>query len=67
LIIPRQSVRTFEDADALRRLHAEDRARTSGDLRGDRARTPNKARELMRRHLLNGRDRYRQLLAGKAK
>jgi DNA-binding FadR family transcriptional regulator len=66
LIIPRQSIRTFEDADALRgylqRVEQEHRA----ILEAIETRVPNKARELMRRHLLNGRDRYRQLAAEKS-
>jgi GntR family transcriptional repressor for pyruvate dehydrogenase complex len=67
LIIPRQSIRTFEDGNAqrsyMRRIEQEHQA----IFEAIEARSPNKARELMRRHLLNGRDRYRQLLAGKAK
>jgi GntR family transcriptional repressor for pyruvate dehydrogenase complex len=67
LIIPRQSVRTFEDADALRNYMRKIEQEHQAIFEAIAARTPNKARELMRRHLLNGRDRYRQLLAGKAK
>lgn len=67
LIIPRQSVRTFEDTDALRAYMQKIEREHLAILDAIGARAPNKARELMRRHLLNGRDRYRQLLAGKAK
>jgi len=67
LIIPRQSVRTFEDSDAQRNYMHRIEREHQAIFEAIEARAPNKARELMRRHLLNGRDRYRQLLAGKAK
>jgi len=67
LIIPRQSVRTFEDADVLRSYMHKIEREHQAILEAIEAHAPNKARELMRRHLLNGRDRYRQLMAGKAK
>lgn len=67
LIIPRQSVRTFEDAAELRGYMQKIEREHQAILDAIEAHAPNKARELMRRHLLNGRDRYRQLLAGKAK
>ena len=67
MIIPRQSVRTFEDADALRSYMHKIEREHQAIVEAIDARSPNKARELMRRHLLNGRDRYRQLLSGKAK
>lgn len=67
LIIPRQSVRTFEDAAELRSYMQKIEREHQAIFEAIEARAPNKARELMRRHLLNGRDRYRQLLSGKAK
>jgi DNA-binding FadR family transcriptional regulator len=67
LIIPRQSIRTFEDADALRRYLQKVEREHQAIAEAVEARAPSKARELMRRHLLNGRERYRQLAAGKTK
>jgi DNA-binding FadR family transcriptional regulator len=67
LIIPRQSIRTFEDTDALRRYLQKVEREHQAIAEAVEARAPSKARELMRRHLLNGRERYRQLAAGKAK
>jgi GntR family transcriptional repressor for pyruvate dehydrogenase complex len=67
LIIPRQSIRTFEDTDALRRYLQKVEREHQAIAEAVEARAPSKARELMRRHLLNGRERYRQLADGKAK
>ena len=67
LIIPRQSIRTFEDADALRGYLQRVEREHEAILKAVEARKPGEARELMRRHLLNGRDRYRQLSSRKAK
>ena len=67
LIIPRQSIRTFEDTDALRRYLQRVEREHQAIAEAVEARVPSKARELMRRHLLNGRERYRQLADGKAK
>jgi DNA-binding FadR family transcriptional regulator len=67
LIIPRQSVRTFEDTDELRAYMQKIEKEHQAIVEAIEARAPNKARELMRRHLINGRDRYRQLLTGQAK
>ena len=63
LIIPRQSIRTFEDAAALRAYLQKVEREHEAIVDAIEARAPAKARELMRRHLLNGRDRYRQLSA----
>jgi len=67
LIIPRQSVRTFEDTHALRSYMHRIEREHQAILEAIEAHAPNKARDMMRRHLIGGRDRYRQLLAGKAK
>jgi len=67
LIIPRQSIRTFEDTDALRSYLQKVEREHQAIADAVEARAPSKARELMRRHLLNGRERYRQLAAGKEK
>jgi DNA-binding FadR family transcriptional regulator len=67
LIIPRQSIRSFEGApdnmrSYLRRIEKEHDA----ILQAIEARAPKKAREAMRRHLLNSRERYRQLASTQA-
>ena len=62
LIIPRQSIRTHDgDAGLLRRYleSVEKEHRIIFDAIS--ARSPRKARDAMRRHLLNGKERYRQL------
>ena len=60
-------MRTFEDAAELRSYMQKIEREHQAILDAIEVHAPNKARELMRRHLLNGRDRYRQLLGGKAK
>jgi DNA-binding FadR family transcriptional regulator len=62
LIIPRQSIRSFEGRpdnmrNYLRRIEKEHDA----ILQAIEARSPKKARDAMRKHLLNSRERYRQL------
>lgn len=62
LIIPRQSIRSFEGEpddmrSYLRRIEAEHEA----IINAIEARSPKKARDAMRKHLLNSRERYRQL------
>src|SRR3954462_787075 len=62
LIIPRQSIRTFDgDTGLLKRSleSVEKEHRIIFDAIN--ARSPRKARDAMRRHLLNGKERYRQL------
>jgi GntR family transcriptional repressor for pyruvate dehydrogenase complex len=64
LIIPRQSIRTFDGDAALMRRYLENvekEHRLIFEAIG--ARSPRKARDAMRRHLLNGKERYRQLAA----
>jgi GntR family transcriptional regulator, transcriptional repressor for pyruvate dehydrogenase complex len=64
LIIPRQSIRTFDgDAGLMRRYleNVEKEHQTIFDAIS--AKSPRKARDAMRRHLLNGKERYRQLAA----
>ncbi len=62
VIIPRQSIRSFEGRpdsmrSYLRRIEKEHEA----ILQAIEARSPKKARDAMRKHLLNSRERYRQL------
>jgi GntR family transcriptional regulator, transcriptional repressor for pyruvate dehydrogenase complex len=62
LIIPRQSIRSFEGRpdsmrSYLRRIEKEHEA----ILQAIEARSPKNARNAMRKHLLNSRERYRQL------
>lgn len=57
LIIPRQSIRLIDDRAYLKKVAAEhDLILAAIELR-----SPEKAREAMRKHLLNGRERYRRL------
>ena len=67
LIIPRQSIRSFEGQpdemrSYLRRIEKEHEA----ILHAIEARDPKKARDAMRKHLLNSRERYRQLASTQA-
>jgi GntR family transcriptional repressor for pyruvate dehydrogenase complex len=64
LIIPRQSIRTF-DGDAGRMRGYLENVEKEHQIIFDAisARSPRKARDAMRRHLLNGKERYRQLAA----
>lgn len=62
LIIPRQSIRSFDGQPEsmrsyLQRIEKEHEA----ILQAIEARAPKKARDAMRKHLLNSRERYRQL------
>ena len=62
LIIPRQSIRTFEGKGDLQKRYLESVEREH-QLIVDAitARDPRKARDAMRKHLLNGKERYRRL------
>jgi GntR family transcriptional repressor for pyruvate dehydrogenase complex len=67
LIIPRQSIRSFEGRpdsmrSYLRRIEKEHEA----ILQAIELRSPKKARDAMRKHLLNSRERYRQLASTQA-
>ncbi|MET0220497.1 MAG: FadR/GntR family transcriptional regulator [Tardiphaga sp.] len=62
LIIPRQSIRTFEGKAELQKRYLESVEREHQVIvDAITARSPRKARDAMRRHLLNGKERYRQL------
>ena len=67
-IIPRQSIRSFDgQPDAMRAYLQRVEKEHDAVIIAIEKREPGKAREAMRKHLLNSRERYRQLLAGKAK
>lgn len=62
LIIPRQSIRTFEGKADLQQRYLQSIEREHQVIvDAIAARSPRKARDAMRRHLLNGKERYRQL------
>jgi DNA-binding FadR family transcriptional regulator len=62
LIIPRQSIRTFDGKADLQRSYLESVEKEHQVIvDAISARAPRKARDAMRRHLLNGKERYRQL------
>ena len=62
LIIPRQSIRTFEGKLELQKRYLESVEREHVVIMDAIiARDPRKARDAMRKHLLNGKERYRQL------
>ena len=62
LIIPRQSIRTFDgDAAQMRRYLGNVEKEHQAIFDAISARAPRKARDAMRRHLVNGKERYRQL------
>jgi DNA-binding FadR family transcriptional regulator len=62
LIIPRQSIRTFEGNAELQTRYLESVEREHQVIvDAITARSPRKARDAMRRHLLNGKERYRKL------
>ncbi|MDB5653896.1 MAG: GntR family transcriptional regulator [Tardiphaga sp.] len=62
LIIPRQSIRTFEgDAELQTRYLQSVEREHQVIVDAITAREPRKARDAMRKHLLNGKERYRQL------
>jgi DNA-binding FadR family transcriptional regulator len=64
LIIPRQSIRTFDGDAALLRRYLENVEKEHRSIfEAISAKSPRKARDAMRRHLLNGKERYRQLAA----
>jgi GntR family transcriptional regulator, transcriptional repressor for pyruvate dehydrogenase complex len=62
LIIPRQSIRTFEGHAELQQRYLESVEKEHQVIvDAIAAHAPRKARDAMRRHLLNGKERYRQL------
>lgn len=62
LIIPRQSIRTFEGKADLQQRYLESIEREHRlILDAITARDPRKARDAMRKHLVNGKERYRRL------
>jgi GntR family transcriptional repressor for pyruvate dehydrogenase complex len=62
LIIPRQSIRTFDgDSGRMRRYLESVEKEHRAIFDAIAARAPRKAHEAMRRHLINGKERYRQL------
>jgi GntR family transcriptional repressor for pyruvate dehydrogenase complex len=62
LIIPRQSIRTFEGKVDLQKRYLESVEKEHQVIvDAITARSSRKARDAMRRHLLNGKERYRQL------
>ncbi|MEH2474954.1 GntR family transcriptional repressor for pyruvate dehydrogenase complex [Nitrobacteraceae bacterium AZCC 2161] len=62
LIIPRQSIRTFEGKAELQKRYLESVEREHQViLDAIAAHSPRRARDAMRRHLLNGKERYKQL------
>ena len=62
LIIPRQSIRTFEGKIDLQKRYLETVEKEHQVIvDAITARSPRKARDAMRRHLLNGKERYKQL------
>jgi GntR family transcriptional repressor for pyruvate dehydrogenase complex len=65
LIIPRQSIRTFEGNAELQKRYLESVEREHQSIvDAISASSPRKARDAMRRHLLNGKERYRRLANG---
>lgn len=62
LIIPRQSIRTFDGKVELQKRYLENVEKEHQVIvNAISARSPRKARDAMRRHLLNGKERYKQL------
>lgn len=62
LIIPRQSIRTFEGKAELQKRYLESIEREhQAIVDAITARDPRRARDAMRKHLLNGKERYRRL------
>ena len=62
LIIPRQSIRTYEGKAELQKRYLENVEREQqAILDAITARDPRKARDAMRKHLMNGKERYRRL------
>ena len=67
LIIPRQSIRSFEGSpDSLRKYLGQIEKEHEAISHAIAARLPKKAREAMRGHLLKSRERYRELTSKKA-
>ena len=67
LIIPRQSIRSFEDdPDSLRKYLGRIEKEHEAIFQAIGAHSPNKAREAMRAHLVKSRERYRELAAKKS-
>lgn len=67
LIIPRQSIRSFDgNPDSMRTYLRRIESEHEAILQAIEARSAKKAREAMRRHLLNSRERYRQLASSQA-
>jgi GntR family transcriptional regulator, transcriptional repressor for pyruvate dehydrogenase complex len=67
LIIPRQSIRSFEgNSDSLRKYLGRIEKEHEAILHAIAAHAPNKAREAMRGHLLKSRERYRELASKKS-
>jgi GntR family transcriptional repressor for pyruvate dehydrogenase complex len=66
LIIPRQSIRAIDgSAEGLRKYLSRIEKEHDAILQAIGAHAPKKAREAMRRHLLNSRERYRELASTK--
>jgi len=62
LIIPRQSIRSFEgNSDSLRKYLGRIEKEHEAIFHAIAAHSPNKAREAMRGHLVKSRERYREL------
>jgi DNA-binding FadR family transcriptional regulator len=67
LIIPRQSIRSFEgNPDSLRKYLGRIEKEHEAILRAIGSHSPKKAREAMRGHLLKSRERYRELASKKS-
>jgi GntR family transcriptional repressor for pyruvate dehydrogenase complex len=67
LIIPRQSIRSFEgNPDSLRKYLGQIEKEHEAISHAIGAHLPKKAREAMRGHLLNSRERYRELASKKS-
>ena len=63
LIIPRQSIWTFEGRPEQLKIYLENvQSEHEAIFEAIRAHTPDKAREMMRFHLVNARERYRDLV-----
>jgi DNA-binding FadR family transcriptional regulator len=67
LIIPRQSIRSFEgNPNGPRQYLARIEKEHEAIFHAISARSPSKAREAMRGHLLKSRERYRELASKKS-
>jgi DNA-binding FadR family transcriptional regulator len=65
LIIPRQSIRSDGSPEGMRRYLSRIETEHEAIFDAIAARAPKKARDAMRRHLLNSRERYRELASSK--